>query len=85
MADYRWGRAELFHWNAYERHTAQGPCLRIPDGVKEGEKLPVMIYFYEKNANNLYSFWTPAPSRSTVNIPFYTSMGVHRVRSGHRL
>lgn len=74
MADYRWGRAELFHWNAYDGTPLKG-LVFVPDGVKEGEKLPVMIYFYEKNANNLYSFWTPAPSRSTVNIPFYTSRG----------
>ena len=74
MADYRWGRAELFHWNAYDGTPLKG-LVFIPDGVKEGEKLPVMIYFYEKNANNLYSFWTPAPSRSIVNIPFYTSRG----------
>ena len=74
MADYRWGRAELFHWNAYDGTPLKG-LVYIPDGVKEGEKLPVMIYFYEKNANNLYTFWTPAPSRSIVNIPFYTSRG----------
>ncbi len=74
MNDYRWGRAELFHWNAYDGTPLKG-LVFIPDGVKEGEKLPVMIYFYEKYANNLYSFWTPAPSRSTVNIPFYTSRG----------
>ena len=74
MADYRWGRAELFHWNAYDGTPLKG-LVFVPDGVKEGEKLPVMIYFYEKNANNLYSFWTPAPSRSIVNIPFYTSRG----------
>ncbi len=74
MADYRWGRAELFHWNAYDGTPLKG-LVFIPDGVKEGEKLPVMIYFYEKNASSLYSFWTPAPSRSIVNIPFYTSRG----------
>ena len=74
MADYRWGRAELFHWNAYDGTPLKG-LVYIPDGLKEGEKLPVMIYFYEKNANNLYTFWTPAPSRSIVNIPFYTSRG----------
>ena len=74
MADYRWGRAELFHWNAYDGTPLKG-LVYIPDGVKEGEKLPVMIYFYEKNSSNLYTFWTPAPSRSIVNISFYTSRG----------
>lgn len=74
MAGYRWGSAELFRWKAYDGTPLKG-LVFVPDGVKEGEKLPVMIYFYEKNANNLYSFWTPAPSRSIVNIPFYTSRG----------
>lgn len=74
MADYRWGSAELFRWKAYDGTPLKG-LVFVPDGVKEDEKLPVMIYFYEKNANNLYSFWTPAPSRSIVNIPFYTSRG----------
>ncbi len=74
MNDYRWGCAELFRWNAYDGTPLKG-LVFIPDGVKEGDKLPVMIYFYEKNANSLYSFWTPAPSRSIVNIPFYTSRG----------
>lgn len=74
MDGYRWGRAELFRWNAYDGTPLKG-LVYVPDGVKEGEKLPVMIYFYEKNANNLYSFYTPAPSRSIVNIPFYTSRG----------
>lgn len=74
MDGYRWGHAELFRWNAYDGTPLKG-LVYVPDGVKEGEKLPVMIYFYEKNANNLYSFYTPAPSRSIVNIPFYTSRG----------
>lgn len=74
MAGYCWGSAELFRWKAYDGTPLKG-IVYMPDGVKEGEKLPVMIYFYEKNANNLYSFWTPAPSRSIVNIPFYTSRG----------
>lgn len=74
MAGYRWGSAELFRWKAYDGTPLKG-LVFVPDGVKEGEKLPVMIYFYEKNANNLYTFWSPAPSRSIVNIPFYTSRG----------
>lgn len=74
MDDYRWGRAELFEWKAYDGTPLKG-LVFVPDGVKADEKLPVMIYFYEKYSESLYSFWTPAPSRSTVNIPFYTSRG----------
>ena len=73
-ADYRWGKAELFSWKAYDGTPLQG-LVFIPDGVKASDKLPVMIYFYEKNADNLYMFRTPAPSRSTVNISLFTSRG----------
>ena len=74
MADYRWGHAELFEWNAYDGTPLKG-LVFIPDGIAQGEKLPVMIYFYEKYSDQLYNFWQPAPSRSTVNLSFYTSRG----------
>ena len=72
--DYRWGRAELFQWKAYDGTPLKG-LVFIPDGVKDTDKLPVMVYFYEKYSEDLYAFRTPAPSRSTVNITFYTSRG----------
>ena len=74
MADYRWGTANLFEWKAYDGTPLKG-LVFIPDGIKPGEKLPVMIYFYEKYSDQLYNFWQPAPSRSTVNLSFYTSRG----------
>ncbi len=74
MDDYRWGHVELFEWKAYDGTPLKG-LVFIPDGIKEGEKLPVMCYFYEKYSDHLYDYWTVAPSRSTVNIPFYTSRG----------
>ncbi|MBQ6253183.1 MAG: S9 family peptidase [Bacteroidales bacterium] len=74
MADYRWGSANLFEWKAYDGTPLKG-LVFIPDDIKPGEKLPVMIYFYEKYSDQLYNFWQPAPSRSTVNLSFYTSRG----------
>ena len=74
MKDYRWGEANLFEWKAYDGTPLKG-LVFIPDDIKPGEKLPVMIYFYEKYSDQLYNFWTPAPSRSTVNLSFYTSRG----------
>jgi dipeptidyl aminopeptidase/acylaminoacyl peptidase len=74
MNEYRWGSAELFAWKAYDGTPLKG-LVFIPDGIKPGEKLPVMVYFYEKNSESLYNFRMPAPSRSTVNIPFFCSRG----------
>lgn len=74
QADYRWGTAQLFQWTAYDGTPLKG-VVYIPDGVKQGEKLPVMIYFYERYSESLYDYFPPAPSRSTVNRSFYTSRG----------
>lgn len=71
---YRWGRAELFQWKAYDGTPLDG-IVYIPDGIKEGEKLPVIVYFYEKNSQLLYGWSNPSPSRSVINYPFYTSRG----------
>jgi len=72
--ELRWGRAELFSWKAYDGTPLKG-LVYIPDGVKEGEKLPVMVYFYEKYSDELYSYFNPGPSRSIVNPSYYTSRG----------
>ncbi|MCQ2162689.1 MAG: prolyl oligopeptidase family serine peptidase [Bacteroidales bacterium] len=74
MSEYRWGHVEQFHWNAYDGTPLTGNVY-IPDDIKPGEKLPVMCYFYEKNSHLLYAFHTPAPSRSIINISFFTSRG----------
>ena len=74
QANYRWGDVQLVHWQAYDGTPLDG-LLFVPDDVAEGTKLPLMIYFYEKYSESLYSYRQPAPSRSTVNIPMYVSNG----------
>lgn len=74
QANYRWGDVQLVHWQAYDGTPLDG-MLFVPEGIKEGEKLPLMIYFYEKYSETLYSYRQPAPSRSTVNVPMYVSNG----------
>ena len=72
--DYLWGTAELFHWYAYDGTPLDG-LLYKPENFDENKKYPVMIYFYEKRSESLYQYYSPAPSRSTVNIAFYCSRG----------
>lgn len=72
--ELRWGDAELFEWKAYDGTPLKG-LVFIPEGIKEGEKLPVMVYFYEKYSSDLHNFFNPGPSRSTVSPSYYTSRG----------
>ena len=74
QADYLWGTAELFKWTAYDGTQLEG-LLYKPENFDESKKYPLMIYFYERNSENLFSYRQPAPSRSTVNISFYCSRG----------
>lgn len=74
MKDYSWGTAELYKWNAYDG-TALTGLLYKPGDFDPNKKYPVIVYFYERNSDKLYTYYPPAPSWSTINIPFYCSRG----------
>ena len=74
MRDYNWGTAELFSWISFTGIPLQGIVYK-PEDFDPSKKYPVMIYFYEQHSDNLYSYFAPAPSRSTINIPFFVSRG----------
>ncbi len=74
MKQYNWGTAELFSWISYAGVPLEG-ILYKPEDFNPEKRYPVMIYFYEKHSDELYRYFTPAPSRSTVNIPFFVSRG----------
>jgi dipeptidyl aminopeptidase/acylaminoacyl peptidase len=72
--DYRWGSAELVHWKATDGQPLDG-ILYKPDGFDPDKKYPLMVYFYERNSDNLHSYYTPAAGRSIINHSFYVSRG----------
>ena len=74
MKEYNWGTAELMSWTMFDGKTTQGIVYK-PEDFDPAKKYPVMIYFYEQHTDNLYQYFPPAPSRSTINIPFYCSRG----------
>lgn len=74
MKDYNWGTAELMSWTTFDGKPTQGIVYK-PEDFDPNKKYPVMIYFYEKHTDNLYQYFSPAPSRSIINIPFFCSRG----------
>lgn len=74
MRDYNWGTAELFSWTSFAGVPHQGIVYK-PEDFDPSKKYPVIIYFYEQHSDNLYNYFAPAPSRSTINIPFFVSRG----------
>ena len=74
QSEYNWGHRQLVHWTAYDGTPLDG-ILITPEDLDPGKKYPLMIYFYEKYSETLYSYISPAPSRSTVNQIFFASRG----------
>lgn len=74
QADYTWGTSELVHWTATDGQELDGILLK-PDGFDPTKKYPLMVYFYERNSDNLHSYYPPAAGRSIINHSFYVSRG----------
>lgn len=72
--DYVWGSAELVHWNAKDGQPLDG-ILYKPEGFDADKKYPMLVYFYERNSDNLHSYYAPAAGRSIINFSFYVSRG----------
>ena len=70
--DYNWGTVELVSWTSEDGKPLEGLLFK-PENFDPAKKYPVMIYFYEKNSETLYNPRVPAPSASTVNIPYFVS------------
>jgi dipeptidyl aminopeptidase/acylaminoacyl peptidase len=72
--DYNWLTAELTKWKMFDGKEAEGLLFK-PENFDPKKKYPVIFYFYEKNSDGLYNYRAPAPSASTVNIPYFVSNG----------
>ncbi|MBC3786708.1 S9 family peptidase [Spirosoma utsteinense] len=72
----RWGSVELVKWVGTNGTPLEGLLFK-PEGFDQnaGRKYPMLTYFYERNAETLNDYRFPAPSRSTINIPYCVSNG----------
>lgn len=67
-----WLTSELVRWKMFDGKMSEG-ILYKPENFDPKKKYPVIFYFYEKNADDLYMYRQPAPSASTINIPYFVS------------
>jgi dipeptidyl aminopeptidase/acylaminoacyl peptidase len=72
--DYNWGTAELVKWKSKTGLDLEG-ILHKPEDFDPNKKYPVVVYFYERITDLLHVYRAPAPSRSTINITYFTSNG----------
>ena len=62
QAEYRWGRRVLFDYTTRRGVKLQG-ILALPDDYVSGQKLPMLVTFYEKNSQTMHRY--PMPSYLT--------------------
>ena len=74
QTDYRWGSAELVEWTSNDGVELQGMLFK-PDGFDPSQEYPLLVYFYERMSDSLYTWRTPRPGSSSVSVPFYVSRG----------
>ena len=69
-----WPGVRLVHWNSFSGKPLEG-LLYYPENIDPEKKYPLIVYFYERNADYLNVYTAPSPTRSTVNRSYYTSNG----------
>lgn len=72
--DWNWGTEELVTYRSNDGEELQGLLFK-PENFDYGKKYPMIAYFYERDADTLHTYRTPAPSASTINIAMYVSNG----------
>ena len=72
QSQFIWPGAKLVHWTSFSGTDLEG-MLYFPETIDPEKKYPMIVYFYERNADNLHVYTSPAPTRSTVNRTYFTS------------
>ncbi len=72
--DYRWGTAELYQWTSLDGELLEGILIK-PEGFDPKKKYPMIVYFYERSSDGLYSHRAPEPPRSSISYSYYASKG----------
>jgi len=70
----RWGTAELTSWISLDGTKLEGVIYK-PVDFDPNKKYPLIVNFYERNAETFYSYRMPEPHRSTVDYHLYNSNG----------
>ena len=72
QSKYNWGTVELVEWTSFDKQVLQG-LLYKPEDFDPSKKYPMIVYFYERNSDGLYSYFPPSPSASIINRTFAVS------------
>ncbi len=69
----RWGRSEVVNWTNGDGVQLKGILIK-PEGFDPRRKYPMMVYFYERNSDNVHRYTKPSAGTSP-NAAYYVSNG----------
>ncbi|MFZ4507322.1 MAG: alpha/beta hydrolase family protein [Fimbriimonas sp.] len=72
--DFNWGTVEHVSYTTNDGIPCQGLLVK-PENFDPSKKYPMIVYFYERDADTIHQYRSPAPSASTVNLPYFASNG----------
>ncbi|MFO8233930.1 MAG: prolyl oligopeptidase family serine peptidase [Bacteroidales bacterium] len=70
--EFKWGTIELYDWTSADGRKLEGLLVK-PEDFDPNKKYPLIVNFYEKSSQGLYSHRTPEAHRSTVDYHYYNS------------
>ncbi len=73
IKDFAWGRAELVEWRSSDGIPLQGVLIR-PETLADGERCPVLTYYYRFFSQRLHEFNEPKVNHRP-SFPIYASHG----------
>ncbi len=72
--DFLWGTKELYSWTSLDGRKLEGLLIK-PKNFDPNKKYPMIVNFYEKSSQELYTHQIPEAHRSTVDYHYYSSNG----------
>ncbi len=66
IAGYRWGTERLIAYRGANGKPLRAVLL-LPDGYRTGQRLPTLVYFYERWTDQFHAFYVPRPGYPTIS------------------
>jgi dipeptidyl aminopeptidase/acylaminoacyl peptidase len=74
ISEFSWGqKPQLIEWKSTKGKPLKGVLIK-PHGYKEGDRVPVIVYYYRYYSQRMYLF-NRMEINHRPNFPFYTSNG----------
>jgi dipeptidyl aminopeptidase/acylaminoacyl peptidase len=73
LEGYKTGESKVINWD--DGSSKNTGILYTPEGYELGKSYPTIVYFYETMSQDVFHFYNPEPTTSTINPLMFVSRG----------